>query len=118
MPQRFTATAPHTSGYLAAATRDPRWGAPVADVPGLAYERTPLGDFTETELVLLAALLNSGLRVRAHETEDAAFAQALTAWIRQAVADELRARHVTQGQVASALADRACARLLAEAKRG
>jgi len=90
----------------------------VPDGPSIAYERAPLGDFTETELVLLQALLRSGLKVRAHTVDDVAFATALNARLTQAVSGELRARRVTEQDIANRLVDRACTRLLAEAKRG
>ena len=90
----------------------------MSDAPSIAYERAPLGDFTETELVLLTALLRSGLKVRAHNVEDVAFATALDARFKQAVAGELRARKVTEQEIANRLVDRACTRLLADAKRG
>ncbi len=87
------------------------------DTPGLAYERAPLGDFTETELVLLASILRSGFKVRGHSAEDVGFAQALDARLRQAVSGELRARGVAENAHAGHLVERAVSRLIDEAKR-
>ena len=88
------------------------------NMPSIAYERAPLGDFTETELVLLAALIGSGLKIHSHESEDAAFAAVLGARLRQAVSAELRVRNVTGQEVSHRLVDRACTRLLADVERG